>query len=303
MTKIQSESANLQDYDWNDLKFFLALHRAGTFAEAARISRVDETTVARRIKRLEEALGEPLLLRQGSGRYELTDAGAAILGNVERVEAENHALRERIGEHSDSVVGVVRISAVPYITNRILIPNLPALQAVNPDLTLELTPEARNIDLTKREADLAVRFSRPSDGGMGIKARKLGDMAFDVFCSSAVPVSEEEKLDWISYDDAHALLPQSQWIEKLRLKNGRRPSCLRLADLESVQRAVICGYGKSILPRLSCLADKRLRLARVQNTGLEMKRAVWLLSHATLAERTSITVAKQWLVDLPWSDR
>ena len=116
----------------------------------------------------------------------LTDAASSILSHVEKMEFEHQAISERLGQHLNKLVGTVRISSVPFIVNRVLIPNLRTFQSMHPDLTVELVPEARNIDLTKREADLAVRFSRPSEGGFGTKAKKIGDMEFAVFCSSAV---------------------------------------------------------------------------------------------------------------------
>ncbi len=291
----------MQDFDWDDLKFLLALQRVATLTEAGRLTGVDESTVSRRLKRLESLFGTPLIVKRGSGRYEVSDEAATILHHAENMEQDAMAIRDRLGLLAGKVAGTVRISSVPFIINRILIPNLPALQAANPELVVELLPEAKNVDLTKREADMAIRFSRPDRGGLDVKAQKLGDMAFDLFCAAELPAASEADLSWIGYDETNASLPQARWIESLCSAEGESLSALRVADLDSALEAVVEGHGKSALPRSVCSQDDRLRTLIGQNKVPQVTRPVWLLAHASHSRRRPVVAVKKWICGLCWT--
>ncbi len=291
----------MQDHDWNDLKYLLAIHRTGSFAQAARHMGVDETTVARRLKRLEHDLNCLLLTRLGQGRYELSDAALAVLEYAERIEVDQFALRETLGIVSNRVAGHVRLSSVPFLINRVLIPALAKLTQLHPDVTLDLVPDSRNVDLTKREADLAIRFSRPSEGGLSVKSRKLGDMQFAVFCASHVPQEEIDQLEWCGYDDANASLPQARWVRTLGSVAGQTISNVRVADLETAIETVATGRGKTALPVEICSRDKRLQQLPDVGQSLSMTRPIWLLSHDTQTHRPAIKAVKTWLNQLSWT--
>ena len=291
----------MQGHDWDDLRFLLALHRSGRLSVAGRTIGVSETTVARRLRRLERALGVELFLRNDQGRYDATDVARGIIRHAEAIERENIALRERLGQLSNGLTGVVRISSVPVIVNRILVPNLGKLRRLHPDLTVELVSEARNVDLTKREADLAVRFSRPAHGGLATKARKLGELEFAVFYAADVPRGDEESLAWIGYDEANSALPQARWVKALVSRESASTVPLQVSDVDTALEAVACGVGRSVLPRSIGLADRRLRPAAGGRAGKRLARDVWLLFHADQAARLSVVAAKTWLADLSWA--
>ncbi|MEM9140900.1 MAG: LysR family transcriptional regulator, partial [Pseudomonadota bacterium] len=209
----------MQGHDWNDLRYLLALHRTGTLADAAQRTGVAETTVARRLKRLEQALGIPLFVKADQGRYRLTDPASAVLDHAEAMEAAHDALRERLGQISDTPGGPVRISSVPVLINRILAPAAADLDG----LIVELIPEPRAVDLTKREADLALRFARPDAGGLSVKAQRIATLAFGVFAAAMIPEPGRGSLPWITYADSHGSLPQARWTEALRRAEAASP--------------------------------------------------------------------------------
>jgi DNA-binding transcriptional LysR family regulator len=165
---------------------------------------------------------------------------------------------------------------------------------------VELVPETRNIDLTRREADLAIRFSRPVQGGLATRARKLGALQFGLYCAAEIAPGEDHRLDWIGYDDSAASLPQAIWTEALRRQSGGRASALRVTDIETALAASVAGHGKAVLPRVMCLADDRLRALPAPEPRQEMARDVWLLSHADQTANLSIEAAKTWLTGLEW---
>ncbi len=293
-------SAKMQDHDWDDFKYLLALHRTGTLSGAAQRCGVNETTVARRLKRLQQALGTTLFVRNETGRHQLAEEAYQILDHAESMERENMALRERLDQSSGRIEGTVRISAVPVIINHILLPHLRKLDDKHPHLTVELVPEARNIDLTKREADLAIRFSRPEQGGLATKAQKLGGLEFDVFCGSQLTSEQQDSADWICYDAASAFLPQARWTEELRRQHKQRPCGFRVSDVNTALEAAARSYGKAVLPKLVCEDDKRFRCIGTESSKSAMARDVWLLSHSDDV-RLSVATVKSWLAELSWT--
>jgi DNA-binding transcriptional LysR family regulator len=144
--------------DWNDLRFILTIARAGTLSAAARRLGVNQTTVARRLAAAEAALGTRLFERVG-GALHSTESGAAAVTRAARVEQEVYALKHGIGDADADAAGMVRITAVPVLVNQLLIPALPLLYATYPRLRIELAAEPRNLSLTRREADIALRLA------------------------------------------------------------------------------------------------------------------------------------------------
>lgn len=290
----------MQSLDWNDLRYFLALHRAGKLKPAARATGASETTVTRRIRALEQALGAPLFLRGAAGRYEPTDTALRILPHAEAVENETRTIRETTGAAAHDIAGTVRISAVPIIVNRVLVPHLQALARTHPQLTVELVPNADNLDLSRREADLALRFARPDSGGLRTKARKLGEMAFGPYAARAAPPDGTDAPGWITYDDARSGLPQARWLDTAANRPATTRAGLKVADAETALEAVARGLGQSLLPRMIADADPRLRPLDVDGNERLPVRELWLLSHADQGARASVAAAVDWLAALPW---
>lgn len=283
----------MQSFDWNDLKPFLALCRTGTLAAAARQIGASETTVSRRIKALERGLDAPVVQRDATGRYGPTPLGEQLLQHAHRVEAEALAIQNAAGQARDRVAGTVRISAVAQICNRVLVPHLPQLIADHPGITVELTPEPRNIDLSKREADLALRLARPAKGGMQTQARRIGILAHAVYR----PMGPDTPLPWIGYTDDLSALPQARWLANA----PGEPAALRVTDIETACAAVAHGLGRTLLPVIVGDNDPRLqRVIKPPHAALPT-REVWLLSHRDQQGFGAIEAVKDWLTALPWA--
>jgi len=291
----------MQSHDWNDLKYLLALHRTTKLNEAGRIVGVSATTVARRIKAFEQEIGVSLFLRSAAGRYEPTEAALQLLRHAEAVELENLAIREKSVKNTGHVTGNVRVSSVPIIVNCVLVPNLDSLLRKHPQLTIELVPASANLDLSKREADLAVRFARPIEGGLRTNARKLGELRFGAYMPNSIAPDNADALGWISYDDAHSDLPQARWLRGATASSTETKSCLIVSDAETALEAVANGLGKTLLPEVIADADPRLRAHDLDCTDFYPIRDVWLLSHVDQTARPSVMATKQWLTDLDWN--
>ncbi len=291
----------MQDSDWNDLKYLLALHRFGSFAEAGRRTGASETTVARRIRALEETLGAKLAVKDRRGTYTATDIGLKVIDYAEAMERASDGISDLVGGFSASLAGTVRISAVPFVVNRILVPALATLSARHPDLVVELAPEARNIDLTKREADLAVRLARPASGGFSTIAKRIGSLAFDLYGAACSEHDGAHSLKWITYTDDHVSLPQARWLENAVARSGEPSAAFRVADLETALEATARGLGKTLLPVCAAASDRRLqKLAIGPAAKPPPVRDVWVLSHRDQSGRSSIAAVKSWLAKVPW---
>jgi DNA-binding transcriptional LysR family regulator len=170
-------------YDWADVKFFLATARAGSTLAAARQLGVNQTTVARRISALEAALSVRLFDRNRQG-YRVSQVGTAILEHAGRMADEAEALQRLCAQRSRNLSGVVRVTTSESIANTVLTPLLTEFMELHPHINVEVITGAARLDLSRGEADVAIRAGRmPTEAG--ITVRKLADDRWSLFCSSA----------------------------------------------------------------------------------------------------------------------
>ncbi len=133
----------MPDLNWNDLRFVLAVARSQSLAGAARRLKVNESTVGRRLAEAERRLGARLFERN-HGAYHPTEAGQAAIAGAERVELEVQAVEAAISGADGRAAGVVRLTSVPIMVNRVLVPALPKLLREHPQLRVELIAEPRD---------------------------------------------------------------------------------------------------------------------------------------------------------------
>ncbi len=166
--------------NWDDVRIFLAVARAGQILGAAKRLGLNHATVARRLTSLERDLRAQLLTRRPSGT-ELTRAGEEFLLAAERMEAEMVGARAAVGEASVSISGAVRVGAPDGFGVAFLAPRLGELTRQHPDLTIELVPVPRSFSLSRREADIAVTVERPDQGRL--VASRLVDYRLGLYAS------------------------------------------------------------------------------------------------------------------------
>ncbi len=233
----------MQALNWSDLRFVLAVARTQSFAEAGRRLGVNESTVARRISQAESRLGARLFERN-LGVSHPTKAGAVVVSGAERIELEVQAVESTISGADRLAAGSVRVTSVPIIVNRVLVPALPQLLRKHPQLQIELIAEPRDLSLTKRDADIALRLARPRKEFRAI-ARCIGRLDYAVYGPSGRSM---EPLPWITYEDSMADLPQGRWIQERVIRDGETPIQVMVNDAEAILQAVNAGLGKSLLP-------------------------------------------------------
>jgi DNA-binding transcriptional LysR family regulator len=168
--------------NWDDVRIFLAVARAGQILGAARRLELNHATVSRRLAALEEALGAKLFRRHTAGS-ELTAAGTRFLGIAERMEADMIAARSELAGEDEEVSGNVRIGAPDGFGVAYLAPRLGRLTAEHRQLSIQLVPVPRSFSLSRREADIAITVERPSEGRL--VAAKLVDYSLGLYASRA----------------------------------------------------------------------------------------------------------------------
>ena len=274
--------------DWDDLRPILAVARGGTLAAAAKGLRIDATTVGRRIQAAETALGVRLFDRI-DGRYTPTAAGELAVRHGEAIEREILALEGQVAGQDQSLEGSVRVTSVAMLVNHLLAPCLPELLAEHPKLRLELTGSNVNLSLSRREADLALRLGRPSDGSD--RLRKVGVLDYGVYAARALGETAQN-LPWLSYDEQLSHVPEAVWLRK-QLAPGEAPVvCANQA--EALRHLAARGLGRAVLPRFLAEGQKALRCL----SGPEpvVRRDIWLVVHPELRKTARVSAVVDWIL-------
>lgn len=177
--------------NWDDLKIVLAVGRAGTLAGAARSLRLDATTVGRRVTSIEESVGARLFDRVSSG-FIPTDVGHCAIARAETVENEIYALQTEIEGTDQRAEGRVRVTGLDAIFDHLIIPRLPGLLERHPGLEITFSSNLDFVDLSRREADIALRSREPRHPDS--VGRKLGILAQAAYSSATFEMGERPAL-------------------------------------------------------------------------------------------------------------
>jgi DNA-binding transcriptional LysR family regulator len=292
---LQPVAAEMQTLNWNDLRYVLAISRGKTLGTASRLLGVDDTTVARRLVALQDAVGARLYQRLPDGTLKLTTAGERAALHTERIEREIGAIGASVKGADDPVSGTVRVTSVPIIVGHILVPAAQTLLKRHPKLQLELVADPKDLCLTRREADVALRLARPKTGGTKVLARRIGTLRYGVYAAASCSKRDATTLPWISYDEAMAHLPQARWIAAAAARGSQRIAAVRVNDAEALLEAVLAGLGRSLLPCVIADRDSRLRRLGARGGKPELSRELWLLTHSDLRRLARIEAVVNWI--------
>jgi DNA-binding transcriptional LysR family regulator len=261
--------------NWDDLRIFLSLARKGTLTTAAKALGVSHPTVARRVQALEKQIGARLFERLPD-RFVPTAAGAELLADTEAMEKAALSINRRSAGLSDTVRGVVRLSAGEAMA-ALLARHLAELRADLKQIEFELTASHTLANLSRREADLLIREQVPELGG--IVARKLGRVAYAVYANRALDIGKAgfKAAPWIGFDDDHSYMPGQHWLQQQL--DGGRPA-VRCNNWLVLIEAARAGAGLAVLPCF--LGDVDPQLRRIGDVIPEVFADQWLLVHRDL---------------------
>jgi DNA-binding transcriptional LysR family regulator len=288
--------------NWDDVRIFLAVARAGQFLGAARRLELNHATVSRRIAALEEALRAKLFRRLTTGS-ELTPAGTRFLDIAERMEADMIAARSTLAGEGDDISGTVRIGAPDGFGTGFLAPRLAELSARHPDLTLELVPVPRAFSLSRREADIAVTVERPREGRL--VARKLVDYRLGLYASPAylkahgMPRSRDELARHRLVGYVEDLIFSPSLAFNAEFSRDWRSSIAVSSALGQIA-AVRAGAGIGVLHAFMAHADPGLVPVLPKTT---LTRAYWTVVHEDLRTIRRIQAVAAFLAELVARER
>lgn len=283
--------------DWNDLRFFLAVARTGSTLAASRKLRVSQATVSRRISALEEALGITLFLRSPSG-YALSVRGEAILPGAQAVEHAIDALASSVEAEQRRLSGKVRLTTVESAANIWLMPAIAAFRTQFPAVIAEVFVDDRVLDLSKGEADIAIRFGvQPDDENLVI--RRIVELHESVYARQdlvdmhGIPQSLADlaRYPMIGFSGM-GLGPISRWQDSL----GPDVHVVHRANtLSAIISAVQAGMGAAVMP---CLLGNAYRgLVRLFPPIPELTTPGWLVTTASARQQPHVRAMLDFIAD------
>ena len=263
--------------DWDDVRFFLAVAKTGSFSAAATQLSTKQTTVGRRIQALERRLGAKLFDRHRHG-MEVTPAARGVLVQAESMMSNATSIERHLAGLDREMAGVVRIACTEGIAAHWLVPRLDQLRRRHPDIIVQVIAGDQVLDLATRQADLAIRFFRPTSNQL--VAAKVGQFNVSIFAAPSyieqygLPQRLEDLREHhiVDHTTLHSLPAMKPWSEVVE----RSPNVvLRTNSSYSAVEAVRVGYGISVFPDY-VTKSSNLVAAPID---LRIVRDIWLVSH------------------------
>lgn len=284
--------------EWDDLKHFIAVARTGSLTEAARNLKASAATVSRHIDSLETELGARLFEHRSTG-YVLTDSGRSILMRAEGVEEAVLAVERQAASADPALSGKVRVASTEDMASMVIVPNLAPFVARYPGIAVELVGGLSVVNLTRRDADIALRSVRPDAGDLMM--RRIGAVDIAVYGAR-------------SYVDTHGIVPGAvefskvetiTWIEEMAgLRGGPWLAAhaaaarvvLHVNSSRLLYAACAAGLGLAVLPCFG--GDNDPALVCVVPPEEVQTLDLWLVVHRDLASVPRVRAVIDYLVAL-----
>ncbi len=267
----------MQQINWDDLHYVLVVARTGSLSASARILKVNRTTVLRRINAFEERLNYQLFERSRSG-YMITAEAEQLLSSARGIEQSILDLERQIAGHELQLEGELRVTTTDSILP-VIIPHLDTFHRLHPLLHVELAVTNNRLNLTRREADVAVRPTvNPPDNLWG---KKIAELAFAVYATSSFIKKNSGKSlvehDWLGVDEPLSTSQPGRW---LRSEIPKEKFFLRADSFIALKMAAEQGLGLALMP---ChVGDDSRKLKRLGSPIPELNVGLWILTHADL---------------------
>ncbi|SKA38609.1 DNA-binding transcriptional regulator, LysR family [Enhydrobacter aerosaccus] len=279
MTSISPRKSKVPNIlgDWDDVRFFLAVAKTGSFSAAATQLNTKQTTVGRRIQALERRLGAKLFDRHRHG-MEVTPAARGVLVQAESMLSNATSIERHLAGLDREMSGVVRVAATEGLAAQWLVPRLTELRRMHSDILVQVIVGDQVLDLATRQADLAIRFFRPTSNQL--VAARVGQFAMSIFAAPAYveQYGMPQRLDdlrahhIVDHTTLHSLPSMKPWSEVVE----QSPNVvLRTNSSHSAIEAVKAAWGISVFPSY---ISKTANLVEVP-IELNITRDIWLVSH------------------------
>ncbi|NOX67877.1 MAG: LysR family transcriptional regulator [Gammaproteobacteria bacterium] len=277
----------MHDTNWDDLRYFLALCREGSATGAGRALSVNHTTVARRIRALEENIGTRLFDHSRNG-YEMTQAAENMYEHARRMEEITQAIDREVFGQDAELKGPLKLTVSHDVAERLVIPRLPEFREAYPCIDLEILTTTGLVDLAAREADIALRLTaKPPEYLIG---RQVLPMRHGVYGSPDYLKKANGQARVILFRGESA---PPEWVQQ-HFPDAQ--VAMRVDDVSTMAQAVGNHMG---LARMPCYVGDTVPAVRRLDLKLTPSIwGIWILSHVDLRSTARVRVAREFLIDV-----
>ena len=282
--------------NWDDVRLFLALAQSGSARSAAATLGISHTTVARRVEQLEQNLGTRLFDRDVSG-YRLTASGEIMTASAARAEDALLSAERQLHGRDSELRGEICLTTADIIANHLIMPDLVQFGRRYPDIDLNVLVSYDVFDLSRREADVAIRFMRiggkpPEDlVGRRLVTATSGYYASDEYLAAHDPWAQESDARWIGWGDAERY---PDWVRSSSFPH--LPACGSLNSAMMQAEAARHGMGLAVLP--SFLGDRYPGLSRIPGCEPYPNYELWMLSHPDLRDTARLRIFRKFIAQV-----
>ena len=277
-------------FNWNDLESFLTLSRSCKLNNASKKLKIESTTIARRILRLEDKLKTKLFVRSNNV-YILTDSGQKLLTYAESIETEALSINEHFLNKNLNLSGTVRIAVPEGFGVEIFSNHLEEFYSMHPDIEIELLADSLARNMLTREIDISISLSRPKKGKL--MAWKLAGYELKLYASKKYlennyKINSLKDLNdhkFISYIDDLIDFPELKYLNDL---NKNMKVVFRSNSLRAQFNAVKKGIGLALLHTFIATEEEKLEI--ILNDQIKISREYWIVVHEDLIKLKRVRV-------------
>ncbi len=286
-------------FDWNDIRYFIAVAREGSTLKAGYSLRVSQTTVARRIAALEAALGVALFDKRQAG-YALAPIGHSLLESADNMGDAARLFEDAAAAHSRELRGTVKITTEEVYAITLLTPMLRELHEAYPEIMIELDTSQKVRDLGAGEADISLRSTKSSGQPAGLVGRQLCVDSWALYCSRdyaarhGVPRTAQElrKHSFIGGGGGNLWIHYQAWLKALGLE---QQVAMHHASSGGLLSGIRSGFGIAVLPCISADADPDL--IRCLPPRDDHDRVLWLFTHERVRHSRPVRTVVDFLYE------
>ncbi len=273
--------------NWDDLRVFLALTRAGTLSAAGVLLGVKHSTISRRITGFETSLGTALFERRSEG-YVLTQAGENLLEHAIIMEEQAQAVDRKVFGLDTQLKGSLNITSPHEVLSRLVVPHLGLFKRIYPAIDLHLTSTANLVDMVARQADIALRLTdKPADYLIG---KKVLPLRHGIYASREYLKKQRDKHQLILW---RSETQSPEWVQ------DHFPDAQVNMRVDDTNTMLACALNHLGLIRIACLmGDNVDGLMRLDLPLTPSTWGIWVLSHVDLRSTARVRAGREFLVDI-----
>ena len=269
-------------FNWNDLNSFLTLSRCLKLKLASKRLKVESTTIARRISRLENKLNTNLFNKSPKG-YLLTEKGLELIRYAEKIENEIFGINDNFSKSNPTISGKVRLSVGEGLGVEIISKHLNSFYSKYPEIEIELLADTKSRSLSNRETDILISLSRPTKGRLlawklcNYFVKLYGSKKYGKDIEKISDIKDLSNHNFVSYVDELIEFPQLNYLKEI---NKNLNVVFSSNSLRSQLHAIQSGVGLGLLH--SFIADNEKNLVAVLHELINIKREYWIVIHENL---------------------